>query len=83
MARLYLMLGTGGVVIDPKLWLMFYVDVLLLQIAVYLWLRPYNISPHEKDGSSGTAGMFISALTVPVYVTSLLQTLRGSAPTSS
>ena len=76
---LYLTLGTGGVVIDPKLWLMFYADVLLMQIAVYLWLRPYNISPHEKDGSSGTAGMFISALTVPVYVTSLLQTLRGSA----
>jgi cellulose synthase/poly-beta-1,6-N-acetylglucosamine synthase-like glycosyltransferase len=76
---LYLTLGTGGVIIDPKLWLMFYADVLLMQIAVYLWLRRYNISPHEKAGSSGTAGMFISAITVPVYVTSLCQTLRGRA----
>jgi cellulose synthase/poly-beta-1,6-N-acetylglucosamine synthase-like glycosyltransferase len=78
-AMLYLTLGTGGVVIDPKLWFMFYANVLLMQIALYLWLRRYNISPHEKDGSSGTAGMFISALTVPVYVTSLFQTLRRSA----
>ena len=76
---LYLIFGTGGVVIDPKLWFMFYANVLLMQIAVYLWLRRYNVSPHEKAGSSGVAGMFISAITVPVYVTSLLQTLRGRA----
>ncbi len=78
---LYLTLGTGGVIIDPRLWLMFYADVLLMQIAVYLFLRRYNVSPHEKDGSSGIAGMFISALTTPIYVRSLFQTLRRRSVT--
>jgi hypothetical protein len=74
---LYLTLGAGGVKVPMHLWLMLYVDAAALQVGVYFWNRRHNISPHERQGSSGVSGMFISMLSTPIYVSSLLAALTG------
>jgi hypothetical protein len=70
-AILYFALGAGGVVVPAHLWLMLYVDAAALQIGLYFFNRRHNVSPHEKKGSAGVAGMVISALSAPVYAASL------------
>jgi cellulose synthase/poly-beta-1,6-N-acetylglucosamine synthase-like glycosyltransferase len=72
---LYMTLDVGGVTVPLHLWLMLYVDAAALQVGLYFWNRRHNVSPHERRGSSGMAGMFISTLSVPIYVSSLLGTL--------
>jgi cellulose synthase/poly-beta-1,6-N-acetylglucosamine synthase-like glycosyltransferase len=68
---LYFALGAGGVVVPAHLWLMLYVDAAALQIGLYFFNRRHNVSPHEKKGSAGVAGMLISALSAPIYAASL------------
>jgi hypothetical protein len=70
-AILYFALGAGGVVVPAHLWLMLYVDAAALQIGLYFFNRRHNVSPHEKKGSAGVAGMLISALSAPIYAASL------------
>ncbi len=53
------------------LWLMLYVDAAALQVGLYFFNRRHNVSPHEKKGSAGVAGMVISALSAPIYAASL------------
>jgi cellulose synthase/poly-beta-1,6-N-acetylglucosamine synthase-like glycosyltransferase len=72
---LYMTLGVWGVRMPVHLWLMLYLDVATLQTCVYFWNRRHNVSPHETPGSHGIAGMFISALSVPVYCSSLVGSL--------
>ncbi len=74
-AVLYLTTGVGGVQVAAQLWLMLYVDAAVLQLGLYFWNRTHNTSPHEEEGSSGIAGMFVSVLSAPVYVTALVQGL--------
>jgi cellulose synthase/poly-beta-1,6-N-acetylglucosamine synthase-like glycosyltransferase len=73
---LYMTLHTGGVVVPMHLWLMLYLDAAALQVGLYFWNRRHNVSPHERQGSSGVTGMFISMLSTPVYVSSLIAALR-------
>jgi cellulose synthase/poly-beta-1,6-N-acetylglucosamine synthase-like glycosyltransferase len=70
-AILYFALGAGGVVVPAHLWLMLYVDAAALQVGLYFFNRRHNVSPHEKKGSAGVAGMLISALSAPIYAASL------------
>ena len=70
-AILYFTLGAGGVVVPAHLWLMLYVDAAALQVGLYFFNRRHNVSPHEKKGSAGVAGMLISALSAPIYAASL------------
>lgn len=70
-AVLYFALGAGGVVVPAHLWLTLYVDAAALQIGLYFFNRRHNVSPHEKKGSAGVAGMLISALSAPIYAASL------------
>jgi cellulose synthase/poly-beta-1,6-N-acetylglucosamine synthase-like glycosyltransferase len=70
-AILYFSMGAGGVVVPAHVWLMLYVDAAALQIGLYLYNRRHNVSPHEKKGSAGIAGMLISALSAPIYAASL------------
>jgi cellulose synthase/poly-beta-1,6-N-acetylglucosamine synthase-like glycosyltransferase len=70
-AMLYFALGAGGVIVPAHLWLMLYVDAAALQIGLYFYNRRHNVSPHEKSGSAGVAGMLISALSAPIYAASL------------
>jgi cellulose synthase/poly-beta-1,6-N-acetylglucosamine synthase-like glycosyltransferase len=72
---LYFTLGAGGVQVPAQLWLMLYVDAAALQVGLYLYNRTHNVSPHEPEGSSGLAGMLISALSAPVYVSALVAVL--------
>ena len=58
-------------VVPAHLWLMLYVDAAALQVGLYIYNRRHNVSPHEKSGSAGVAGMLISALSAPVYAASL------------
>lgn len=69
---LYLNLGASGTQVAAAVWLMLYSDVAALQIGLYLWNRRHNVSPHEPEGSSGLAGMVMSALSAPLYARSLL-----------
>jgi cellulose synthase/poly-beta-1,6-N-acetylglucosamine synthase-like glycosyltransferase len=70
-AILYFSMGAGGVVVPAHVWLMLYVDAAALQVGLYLYNRRHNVSPHEKKGSAGIAGMLISALSAPIYAASL------------
>jgi cellulose synthase/poly-beta-1,6-N-acetylglucosamine synthase-like glycosyltransferase len=70
-SALYMIVGAKGVVVPVNLWLMFYADAAALQAGLYLWNRRHNVSPHERPGSSGVHGMFISMLSTPVFVSSL------------
>jgi len=72
---IYLTLGTSSITVSPRLWLLLYCDAAALQVGLYFWNRRHNVSPHEGSGSSGIAGMFISALTVPIYVSALFAAL--------
>ncbi|UED83992.1 glycosyltransferase family 2 protein [Streptomyces profundus] len=72
---LYLVLGASGTQVSSSVWLMLYSDVAALQIGLYVWNRRHNVSPHEPAGSSGTAGMLMSALSAPIYARSLADAL--------
>ncbi|WP_078899903.1 glycosyltransferase family 2 protein [Streptomyces sp. SBT349] len=72
---LYLVLGASGTQVASSVWMMLYSDVAALQIGLYMWNRRHNVSPHEPAGSSGAAGMVMSALSAPVYTRSLLDAL--------
>jgi cellulose synthase/poly-beta-1,6-N-acetylglucosamine synthase-like glycosyltransferase len=68
----YLVLGAKGVQVPQQVWLMLYVDAAMFQLGLYVWNRRHNTSPHEEAGSSGLAGMLMSTLSTPVYVSSYL-----------
>ncbi|WP_441245957.1 glycosyltransferase family 2 protein [Kitasatospora sp. McL0602] len=72
---LYLGFGASGVHVSSEIWMMLYSDAAALQVLLYTWNRKHNVSPHEPEGSSGVAGMVMSALCGPIYAASLLQAL--------
>ncbi|MDN3294445.1 cellulose synthase catalytic subunit [Streptomyces ficellus] len=72
---LFLWLGASGTQVSSSVWLMLYSDAAALQIALYLWNRRHNVSPHEPEGSGGLAGMAMSALSAPIYLKSLTSAL--------
>ncbi|MFG2847487.1 glycosyltransferase family 2 protein [Kitasatospora sp. NPDC048296] len=72
---LYLGFGASGVHVSSEIWMMLYSDAAALQLLLYTWNRKHNVSPHEPAGSSGVAGMLMSALCGPIYAASLLQAL--------
>ncbi|MEV5506738.1 glycosyltransferase family 2 protein [Streptomyces orinoci] len=72
---LFLGLGASGINVESQVWLMLYSDAAALQIGLYLWNRRHNVSPHEPAGSSGAAGMLMSALAAPLYARSLMEAL--------
>jgi cellulose synthase/poly-beta-1,6-N-acetylglucosamine synthase-like glycosyltransferase len=74
---LYLLLGTTGIRVQPSVWAAVYVDLAVVQFCLYAANRKHNVSPHELEGSSGAAGMFISVLAAPVYVTALFGAITG------
>ncbi|MFJ9951154.1 glycosyltransferase family 2 protein [Kitasatospora sp. NPDC091207] len=72
---LYLGFGASGVHVSSEIWMMLYSDAAALQVLLYTWNRKHNVSPHEPAGSSGVAGMVMSALCGPIYAASFLQAL--------
>ena len=74
-AMLSFTLGAGGVVVPRTCGWCSTVDAAALQVGLYFWNRRHNVSPHEKEGSAGVAGMLISALSAPIYAASLAAVL--------
>ncbi|MER7704285.1 glycosyltransferase family 2 protein [Kitasatospora sp. NPDC097605] len=72
---LYLGFGASGVHVSSEIWMALYSDAAALQVLLYTWNRKHNVSPHEPAGSSGVAGMVMSALCGPIYAASFLQAL--------
>lgn len=77
---LFLALGASGVHIDSSVWITLYGNAAALQIGLCLWNRRHNVGPHEPKGSSGAAGMVMSALCAPVYALSLVQAVLRRRP---
>ena len=71
----FLLVRRGRLEVPAELWLMLYVNSAVLHIGVYFWNRKHNVSPHEQEGSSGVAGMAMSAMSAPIYVQALSQAL--------
>ena len=76
----FLLAGVGGLAVTSELWLMLYVNSAVLHLGVYFWNRRHNVSPHEQQGSSGVAGMAMSAMSAPIYVQALTQALLRREP---
>jgi cellulose synthase/poly-beta-1,6-N-acetylglucosamine synthase-like glycosyltransferase len=76
----FLLTGVGGLQVTAQIWLMLYVNSAVLHLGVYFWNRRHNVSPHEQEGSSGVAGMAMSAMSAPVYVQALWQAVRRREP---
>ncbi|MEV8479427.1 cellulose synthase catalytic subunit [Streptomyces sp. NPDC051173] len=72
---LFLVLGAAGLGVSWPVWLMLYGDALVLQVVLYVVNRRHNVSPHEPVGSSGVAGMVMSAVSAPLYARALGQAL--------
>ncbi|MFC5664773.1 glycosyltransferase family 2 protein [Kitasatospora misakiensis] len=72
---LYLGFGASGVHVSSESWMALYSDAAALQLLLYTWNRKHNVSPHEPAGSSGVAGMVMSALCGPIYAASFLHAL--------
>ena len=49
----------------PQIWLMLYGDAAALQIGLYIWQPAAQRQPARTEGSSGAAGMIMSALSAP------------------
>lgn len=71
----YLGFGISSLRTNEGWWLSFYVDIATLQFLLYRFMRRHNVSPHEPTGSSGLAGMVVSALTAPIYARSMLKVM--------
>ncbi|MEU7108455.1 glycosyltransferase family 2 protein, partial [Streptomyces sp. NPDC046215] len=72
---LFLVVGAAGISVPSAVWLMLYGDAAALQVALYVANRRHNVSPHEPAGSSGVAGMVMSAVSAPLYARALWQAL--------
>lgn len=68
---LFMTFGLIGVHIPGKIWLALYVDAAVVQAGMYIWLRRYNVSPHEEKHSPGVIGMLMSMVAAPIYATAL------------
>jgi cellulose synthase/poly-beta-1,6-N-acetylglucosamine synthase-like glycosyltransferase len=67
--------GVSGLVLSTPLWLSLYGNLAICQIGLYVWLRRFSISPHEPAESSGWRGLFLSAITAPLYCRAGLATV--------
>ncbi|WP_432572374.1 glycosyltransferase family 2 protein [Kineococcus sp. SYSU DK005] len=71
----YAVIGTGGIIVPPQVWLALYLDATLFQLWIYVSNRRHNVSPFEKEGSFGVSGMLMSIFATPVYAGAFLKTL--------
>ncbi|WP_239405797.1 glycosyltransferase family 2 protein [Frankia sp. Cj3] len=71
----YMALGSSGVTVRISSWLALYIDVAVARLLLYIWLRRFNISPHEEKGTAGISGIFVSMLCTPFYSTAFVGAL--------
>ncbi|WP_242605709.1 glycosyltransferase family 2 protein [Frankia sp. Cppng1_Ct_nod] len=71
----YMALGSTGVTVQISSWMALYIDVAVARLLLYIWLRRFNISPHEEKGTAGISGIFVSMLCTPFYSTAFVGAL--------
>ncbi|WP_237703024.1 MULTISPECIES: glycosyltransferase family 2 protein [Protofrankia] len=71
----YMALGSTGVTVQISSWMALYIDVAVTRLLLYIWLRRFNISPHEEKGTAGISGIFVSMLCTPFYSTAFVGAL--------
>jgi len=67
--------GVSGLTLSTPVWLSLYGDLAICQIGLYVWLRRFSVSPHEPAESSGWRGLFLSAITAPLYCRAAVATV--------
>ena len=78
---LYLILGASAVNASFSHVLSLYLICMVLQLSLYFWSRRFNVSPHEPSGSLGLAGMAMTSLTGPIYLSALIGVALGKRAT--
>lgn len=73
----YLTTGATAILAPWSQFVSLYLMALVMQLSLYFWNRRYNVSPHEPEGTYGTAGMLASTLTAPVYFSALVGMALG------
>ncbi|GAA2216652.1 cellulose synthase catalytic subunit [Micromonospora olivasterospora] len=64
---LYLLTGVGTAQLDVTVWSALWGSTIGTWFALWLWLRRFNIAPHERE-EIGLVGMALALFTGPVYV---------------
>lgn len=69
---IYLLTGATAILAPWAEFVSLYLMSLVMQLSLYFWNRRFNVSPHEPQGSYGVAGMAITSITAPIYLSALV-----------
>jgi len=72
---MYLFFGSSGVQTAIPLWGALWVNTMVGQLALLLWLRRMDISPYRRPESSGFDGLLLTMVSAPIYVASTVGAL--------
>jgi cellulose synthase (UDP-forming) len=64
---MYLLAGISTAQLDPAVWSLLWGSTIVLWFVLWLWLRRFNIAPHERE-EIGLIGMTLALFTGPIYV---------------
>lgn len=70
----YLLLGVSPARVDGLTWFVLWVTSILTWYSLWLWLRRYNLAPHERR-DLGLRAIALTLLTGPIYVVAGLAAL--------
>lgn len=76
----YFLTGATAIIAPWSQFITLYLMSLTMQMSLYVWNRRFNVSPHEPVGSYGIAGMMLTSLTAPVYLSALIGVVLGKKP---
>lgn len=74
---IYLSSGATAILAPWAEFVSLYMMSLIMQLSLYFWNRRFNVSPHEPAGSYGTAGMVLTSLTAPIYLSAFIGVTIG------
>jgi cellulose synthase (UDP-forming) len=64
---MYMFTGVSTVQLDMAVWSMLWGSTIVTWFMVWLWLRRFNIAPHERE-EIGVVGMALALFVGPIYV---------------
>lgn len=74
---IYLTTGATAILAPWAEFVSLYAMSVVMQLSLYFWNRRFNVSPHEPAGSYGIAGMLLTSLTAPIYLSALVGVALG------
>jgi cellulose synthase/poly-beta-1,6-N-acetylglucosamine synthase-like glycosyltransferase len=74
---IYLVSGATAILAPWAEFVSLYLMSLVMQLSLYFWNRRFNVSPHEPPGSYGVAGMLLTSLAAPIYLSALIGVALG------